>query len=286
MDDSGNVIYEVVYSEVVDNLVNNSGVSVDKQVQLAFPINGADSTEITTVYPNSLFDMRNQVIDTVGQISNVLPRWMLSRQANGQTLGFTNAWVIAYTNPGQSGQIAYNIQQQFGDQLNLIDFEVDRYELDNLLTKNWDREAQHWAPQPPTLTTFDVSTYYEVSSFNGGISYAVGDQIKILGSQVGGEDGINDITITVTGVNSSGIIQSVFSTGNSPLLTAGDTYSSIAGTNITGVGNGAIWNIQSTIGVQTVFDGGSLQFITPVDMYSSTQIYDKYLVFPKRNILQ
>lgn len=286
LDDSGNVIYEVVYSEVVDNLVNNSGVSVDKQVQLAFPINGADSTEITTVYPNSLFDMRNQVIDTVGQISNVLPRWMLSRQANGQTLGFTNAWVIAYTNPGQSGQIAYNIQQQFGDQLNLIDFEVDRYELDNLLTKNWDREAQHWAPQPPTLTTFDVSTYYEVSSFNGGISYAVGDQIKILGSQVGGEDGINDITITVTGVNSSGIIQSVFSTGNSPLLTAGDTYSSIAGTNITGVGNGAIWNIQSTIGVQTVFDGGSLQFITPVDMYSSTQIYDKYLVFPKRNILQ
>jgi hypothetical protein len=37
-DGNGNVIYEVVYSEVVDNLVNNNGVSVNKQVELAFPV--------------------------------------------------------------------------------------------------------------------------------------------------------------------------------------------------------------------------------------------------------
>jgi hypothetical protein len=36
----------------------------------------------------------------------------------------------------------------------------------------------------------------------------------------------------------------------------------------------------------TIFDGNSLQFTTPVDMYSNTQEYDKYLVFPKRNILE
>jgi hypothetical protein len=43
----------------------------------------------------------------------------------------------------------------------------------------------------------------------------------------------------------------------------------------------------------TIFDGGSLQFITPVDMYSSdnstttnTTEFDKYLVFPKQNILR
>lgn len=286
LDDTGNVIYEVVYSEVVDNLVNNSGVSVGKQVSLAYPVNSTDSTEINIVYPNSLFDMRNQVIDTVGQISNVLPRWMLSRQANGQTLGFTNAWVIAYTNPGQSGQIAYNIQQKFGDQLNLIDFEVDRYELDNLLTKNWDRENQHWSPQPPTITTFDVDSYYQLTSFDGGISYAVGDQIRVLGSQIGGVNGVNDLILTVVGVNSIGTIQAVIYNEISPVNTRGDTYDNIAGTNISGVGNGATWNIESTDGIQTTFDGNSLQFIAPVDMYSSTQIYDKYLVFPKRNILQ
>jgi hypothetical protein len=164
-DDLGNVIYEVVYSEVIDNLVNNDDVSVGKQVVLAFPLNRNEITEIDSVYPNSLQNMRDQVIDVVGQVSNVLPRWMLSRQANGTVLGFTRAWVMAYTKPGQSGQIAYNIATQFGTQLNLVDFEADRYELDNFLTKNWNREAQHWGyagdpitPYPASITTFDVET--------------------------------------------------------------------------------------------------------------------------------
>jgi hypothetical protein len=38
-------------------------------------------------------------------------------------------------------------------------------------------------------------------------------------------------------------------------------------------------------GTPTTFDGGSMQFIDPVDMYSNSQEYDKYLVFPKRTIL-
>ena len=36
----------------------------------------------------------------------------------------------------------------------------------------------------------------------------------------------------------------------------------------------------------TVFDGNSLKFTAPVDMYTSGDQYDKYLVFPKRNILE
>jgi hypothetical protein len=35
----------------------------------------------------------------------------------------------------------------------------------------------------------------------------------------------------------------------------------------------------------TTFDHNSMRFIAPVDMYSNTQEYDKYLVFPKRTIL-
>lgn len=197
LDVDGNTIYEVVYSRVIDNLINNDGKSVGKQVLLAYPINAGDSTEVDVVYPNSLVDMRTQVIDTVGQISNVLPQWMLSKQLNGSVLGFTPAWVIAYTKPGKSGQIKYNIQTIFGDQLNLVDFDVDRYELDNLLTKNWNREEQQWIPTPPEATTFDVVP-----------------------------------------------------------------------------------------GPPTVFDGNSVEFIVPVDIYTNTQIYDRYLLFPKRNILE
>ena len=228
LDDLGNVIYEVVYSEVVDDLVNNADVSVSKQVVLPFPINANDSTEIDSVYPNSLQNMRDQVIDVVGQVSNVLPRWMLTRQTNGRVLGFTRAWVIAYTNPGQSGQIAYNIQQQFGTQLNLVDFNVDRYEIDNFLTKNWDREEQHWTPQPPTLTTFDYS-------------HALATWINNYFELTYWEDNYNTL---------------------------------------------ATWTYGTPPG--TTFDGNSMLFTAPVDMYSNnnTTEYNKYLLFPKYNILE
>jgi len=162
LDDLGNVIYEVVYSQIIDNLINNSGQSVGKSVELPYVVDtGLGLTQ--TVYPNSLTNMRDQVIDTVGQTSAMLPRWMLSKQADGSVLGFTPAWVIAYTVPGQSGQIAYNIQTQFGiDRLNQVDFEVDRYELDNLLTKNWNRPEETWQ--------YVETTFVDITNIESNIS--------------------------------------------------------------------------------------------------------------------
>ena len=280
---TGKVIYEVVYSEVVDDLVDNTGKSVGKVVNLPFTIN----TDIFTVYPNALVDMRTQVIDIVGQESNVLPLWMLSKQANGGVLGFTPAWVIAYTNPGQSGQIAYNIETYFGTQLNLVDFEVDRYELDNLLTKNWDRSTQEWIPHPPTMDSFDIECHYEVISHSLGHGYRAGDIIKIFGTQVGGVTPFNDITIQVTQVDTPGAILGYFVSGSiAPINSAGTIYGAITGINIVGSGVGTVWDFVSVPGTPTVFDGNSLEFTAPVDMYSNTNEYDKYLVFPKRNILE
>ena len=153
---TGEVVYEVVYSKIIDNLVNNDGESVNKIVNLAYPIvdPGDGSTQLTQVYPNSLVNMRNQVIDVVGQISTKLPLWMTSKQADGRVLGFTPAWVMCYTQPNRSKQIAYYIQTQFGEQLNRVDFKVDRYILDRELSRNWDATTQDWVPQP-SLTTFD-----------------------------------------------------------------------------------------------------------------------------------
>lgn len=153
---TGEVVYEVVYSRVVDDLVNDAGQSVSKIVNLPYPIiDPTDgSTVLTQVYPNSLVNMRDQVIDVVGQISTKLPLWMTSKQTNGRVLGFTPAWVICYTNPGESARIAYYIDSQFGQQLNRIDFKVDRYVLDSTLSRNWDPVAQDWTPEP-SQTTFD-----------------------------------------------------------------------------------------------------------------------------------
>ena len=156
IDELGNVIYEVVYSRIIDDLTNAAGQSVSKIVALPYAITDPTdgSSQINVVYPNSLQNMRDQVIDVVGQISNKLPLWMTSKQTDGRLLGFTPAWVICYTQPNRSKQIAYYIQTQFGVQLNRVDFKVDRYVLDSTLSKNWDTATQDWTPKP-SLTTFD-----------------------------------------------------------------------------------------------------------------------------------
>ena len=41
----------------------------------------------------------------------------------------------------------------------------------------------------------------------------------------------------------------------------------------------------TVIGNETTFDEASMQFIAPVDMYDTSDALDKYLVFPKQNIL-
>ena len=290
LDDAGNVLYEVVYSSIIDDLVNNSGQSVSKNVTLPYPVNQFDSTEIATVYPNSLINMRDQVIDTVGQISKLLPRWMLSKQANGRVLGFTPSWVICYCKPGKSGQVAYNIAQQYGDQLNRVDFEVDRYELDRLLTHNWDPVADSthgaWVP-PGAETTFDLVLHYQITAIGNYYDspYAIGDEILVLGSQVGGQNGINDITIQVQNIDILGGIVSVVIQGQAPLGTSGDVFDSIVGTTIVGTGTGATFTFVVASGEITTFDATSMRFISPVDMYSSTDVYDRYLVFPRRTIL-
>ena len=153
---TGEVVYEVVYSRVIDDLVNAAGTSVSKIVNLPYAITdpGDGSTQLTQVYPNSLVNMRDQVIDVVGQISTKLPLWMTSKQTNGRVLGFTPAWVMCYTKPGRSQQIAYYVQTQFQGNLNRVDFKVDRYVLDHTLSRNWDTVTQNWTPKP-SLTTFD-----------------------------------------------------------------------------------------------------------------------------------
>jgi len=161
-----------------------------------------------------------------------------------------------------------------------------------LLSHNWDPVTDAWTPTP-TATTFDINNHFELPeandssfAFDGGIDYAVGNEIIVSGTQLGGTSPRNNVTIRVNTVDELGTIISVFATGTAPLFSAGDIYTNVVGTNVSGTGTGASWDIQVVAGQQTRFDGGSMQFIAPVDMYSDTKEYDKYLVFPKRNILE
>lgn len=197
LDAAGNVIYEVVYSKIIDNLVNDAGQSVAKIVNLPYDITDPDGSTIDTqVYPNSLINMRDQVIDVVGQISTKLPIWMTSKQTNGRVLGFTPSWVICYTQPGRSAQIAYYIQQYFAKQLNSVDFKVDRYVLDRTLSKNWDTIDQKWTPKG-SLTTFDfynTAGYVNIGKVNCATNLAYVDVNFRTQEEINALGGIDGLT--------------------------------------------------------------------------------------------
>ena len=73
-----------------------------------------------------------------------------------------------------------------------------------------------------TGAAFDITvgaTAYTVTInalSDGGSGYIFGNQIKIFGSQVGGTDGVNDITITITETGAGSKITAVTATGTVP----------------------------------------------------------------------
>jgi hypothetical protein len=69
---------------------------------------------------------------------SILPRWMTSKQKNGSVLGFTRALVLCYAKPNRSAAIAYRLQTS-AFEFNLIDFTIDRYEWDHILSENFSK---------------------------------------------------------------------------------------------------------------------------------------------------
>jgi hypothetical protein len=363
LDANGNVIYEVVYSKIQDNLVNDQGQSVNKIVTLPYAIKDpADPTqEINSVYPNSLVNMRDQVIDVVGQISTKLPLWMTSKQSNGRVLGFTPAWVICYTKPDRSAQIAYYMQEYFGTQLNRVDFKVDRYILNRTLSRNWDTQNQHWTPTP-SLTTFDrfnTSSYNFIGTVDIGTDLAFADVNQRTLDYIDGLGGLDGIIRNINGNKLIFVNQETYPDftnidaawqnylhpfDSSNFDATGQTFDesvTVPGGDFSTVDQRmAIWTISvdpvttivtltltqqtvlneyvqvtrgnqyrsaylyypgspgaaytriswlpvpTLVTAETIFDGGSMAFEVPVDMYDPTDRLDKYLVFPKANILE
>lgn len=193
--DAGEVVYEVVYSEVIDNLVNPSGISVSSSIYWPRPIDlglgpwytsvtdiytsydfsGTYYTSLTSgfariLYPNSLINMRNKVAASLGQEfdSRLLPLWMTSQQANGSTLGYTQAWVICYTLPGKASTIKNNIQTSWPHTLNEINFSLDRFTVDKSSTYNYNKNVNPAAwtglpsatPVPDPLNSEDFTILF------------------------------------------------------------------------------------------------------------------------------
>ena len=199
LDSNFNIKYEVVYLDVLDDNTNayGQGPANIQHPQITTPYYDADGNAYTTAYPNAFSNMQDVMISAIGFANKgALPDWMTSRQVNGNILGFTRAVVLAYTVPGASSLIAYRYAQQ-NFNMNEIDFTVDRYELDNSYTANYDVTAKAFITSRET--TFDrypglASVFAPV----GTVDYAVNISFESINNraissiiELGGLDGIN-----------------------------------------------------------------------------------------------
>lgn len=198
LDDNFNIKYEVVYLEVKDANTNAEGDGpVDTQYpQIITPYYDKEGNEYTVAYPNSFDNMSNVMINSITyQDKGVLPDWMTSRQDNGRQLGFVYGAVLAYTKPNESALIAYRLNER-NFKFNSIDFSIDRYQLDNIYTTNFDIAANAFITS--SETTFD--RYPSVSSTltsAGTVDYAISTQYDLIHNHTkadiiasGGLDGV------------------------------------------------------------------------------------------------
>ena len=213
-DTNGVVQYEVVYSEIVDDLNNSSGVSVSKQITWPYTVTTSDGLTTTTLYPASLFNMREQLVSTIGVLTTnqTLPLWMTCQQPNGNQLGYVAAWVICYTKPGQSDTVINRIQTLWNYQLNKINFTVDRITIDKAATYDWDSLSATWAKYPSaqscTVTITDTNaltspvnqiTASPPTVTNNISNWYIGMPLKFVGTPFGGLQ--EDLVYYVSSIN-------------------------------------------------------------------------------------
>jgi hypothetical protein len=180
------VLYEVVYVEIVDQLVKNN-VSISRIVELPdyikSPIlvsqnnisvdNGIDlftpagyfvsDSDLQRIFPNSIKHMRRRIKDIGDRDRTYLPLWMRSiQESRFVEPGFVSAIPICYCKPGQADDIILNIKNDKFD-FKVLDFEVDRYVIDSINGVLEDRYLAF-----PTGVAADLEEVQTITDSGGG----------------------------------------------------------------------------------------------------------------------
>ena len=190
LDADGNVKYEVVYVELVDNSQGtdpSTGTSSSPALRQDLRSGTSWQNPMTVdegspkvsaghylasqandyyAYPNSIENMRSRLTTGIGhQVleRKVLPDWMQDKQTNNSILGWTLACPLVFCNPGTAEKIKYRLSQRTLIDLKDISFEVDRLILDNNLSKFFNKTTGKFSVAAET--TFDIST--TVTVFDG-----------------------------------------------------------------------------------------------------------------------
>ena len=283
VDSTFNTVYEVVYIELVDQGVNSAGVGPNLSV--TWPSN---TQGISTVYPNSFPNMASRVADNIGyENRSILPTWMTSRQTNGTVLGFTRAMVLTYTIPGKSEEIAYRIRQ-VQDAFKLIDFTIDRYEWDSVLSVNYEKNP---AVGTGNITANTQSNVVLGSGTNFSHELLPTTIIYVDGDILGNVNAVSDTTtllftanalsnisvsaftystnvfiinnfVSVTGTINANTNSNVITGITSNVAGSGTITGNVNSTTITG--NGTSFNTELTIGKNLYYSGNSIGVITSI----------------------
>jgi hypothetical protein len=136
-DSNGTHIYDVIYVEVVDELVNSAGDSAAKQYHLE------RNDEI--YYPGSIDNMRTSLQGItlndwtyVSVDERLQPKFMLTQNNDYRVKTYVKAVPICFTLPNKSSIILKRIKAS-GFKFNTVDFEIDRLFVRNTLDSSTDK---------------------------------------------------------------------------------------------------------------------------------------------------
>lgn len=152
-DINGNAIYDVIYVDLIED--TKTYKTVNGQVLKTIPASSFVSKNGVTLYPNDIDLMVNDIIVAVGTTNtNTLPQWETSIQANGKTLGFQTAAVLAYLKPGTGAKVLYKLVHGVPSDIKNVPFVSDRYILDNNLDTNYNISTRSYVIKK--YTSFDT----------------------------------------------------------------------------------------------------------------------------------
>jgi hypothetical protein len=135
IDSNGNILYDVVYVDIVDDQMTGNKISVGTSFTQV--VNG----NIVTYYPDSVINEQNALqsitLSANQKISvddQLRPQFMQTLQSNtGTPLGFVKAFILCYTIPNRSSDIITNIKNT-GFDFKTIDFDIDRITFTDAVT--------------------------------------------------------------------------------------------------------------------------------------------------------
>jgi len=108
--------------------------------------------------------------------------------------------------------------------------------------------------------TVDIAAgAYTVTVDQGGQDYGVNQTFTVSGSELAGADTTNDLTITITAVDATGLISTVSSAGTANNGTA--TFTGVSGINQASTGTGALFDVVRNAGTYSVtLDNGGTDY--------------------------